>query len=151
MKCKWPDTDSFAGAMLQFMFVQAGENFKMDKNDMQEAYLKDVLTSNDAVPMNELPGYPIPANFAGTCYVRVPWSVPKDLCDLVHERVSWVQSFEKRLSLSFKIEMSPFLGTSQPLSTDRSALSYRRHPHETNPSPKQPRQSPTTSPPIRIL
>ena len=58
--------------MLRFTSVQAGENFKMDKNDIHEAYVKDVLTSNDAVPMNELPGYPTLADFTRTYYVRVP-------------------------------------------------------------------------------
>ena len=81
------DTESFGAAMLRFTSVWAGENFKIDQNDIQEAYLKDVLTSNDAVPMNGLPGYPTPAGFAGTCYVRIPSSAAKDLGDLVHERL----------------------------------------------------------------
>ena len=63
---------------------------------MQEAYLKDLLTANNAVPMNELPGYPTPADFAGTCYVQIPSSVLEDLGYLVHQRLLDVMGNEPR-------------------------------------------------------
>ena len=62
---------------------------------MNTAYLNGVLTSNDTIPGNKPPRYPIPAKFAGkTCYIRIPLSVPKDSGYLVHEMLLYAMGNE---------------------------------------------------------
>ena len=71
------DTDSFADAMPRFTSVRAVGSFEIGQVDMNAAYLNGILTSiYDAVPMNERPGYLIPAEFA--VKIRIPSPVPKD-------------------------------------------------------------------------
>jgi len=60
---------SLGHAAPRYTSIQVNNNFEIGQIETTATYMKGILTSNEAFPMNEPPRYSIPAGFVGICFL----------------------------------------------------------------------------------